>query len=100
MIIYKTTNSGATQQWSQEIEGSKYRTISGQVNGKLVTSEWTQCIGTNIGRANERTPEQQAIFEVDANYKKKLEKDYHKSIDNIEEGSHIFQPMLAYEYNK
>jgi DNA ligase-1 len=100
MIIYKTTKTGATQQWSQEIEGSKYRTISGQVDGKLIISEWTQCQGTNIGQSNERSPEEQAIFEVDANYKKKLEKDYHASIDDIDEGSHIFECMLAYEYKK
>lgn len=99
-IIYKTTKTGATQMWKQVIEGSKYCTVSGQVNGKLITSEWTQCIGTNVGRANERTPEQQAVFEVEANYKKKLDKDYHLSIDNIDEGSHILPCMLAQDYNK
>jgi len=99
-IIYKNTKGGAVQQWCQEIEGSKYRTISGQVNGKLVTSEWTQCEATNEGRANQRTPEEQAIFEVDANYKKKLDKDYHLSIENIDEGAHIFECMLAQDYKK
>lgn len=98
MIIYKKTSKGAIQQWSQEIEGSKYRTVSGQVTGKLVISVWKQCIGTNIGRANERTPDQQALFEVAANYKKKLDRDYHESIDDIENGSHIFECMLAWGY--
>lgn len=99
-IIYKTTKTGATQQWAQEILGNKYRTISGQVDGKLITSEWTVCEPTNAGRANERDPAAQAIFEVEANYKKKLDKDYHLSIDNIDEGSHILPCMLAQDYNK
>lgn len=100
MIIYKQTKTGSIQMWQQEISGSKYRTISGQVDGKLVVSDWTQCISTNIGRANERNPEQQADFEVAANYKKKLDKDYHVSLENVEEGSHIFECMLAQDYKK
>lgn len=98
MTIYKRTSTGATQQWHQEISGSQYRTVCGQVGGKLVVSEWTQCEGTNIGRANERTPEEQAIFEVEANYKKKLDKEYHESIDTIDTPKN-FLPMLAKEYS-
>ena len=98
--IYKKTSTGATQMWQQEVEGSKYRTISGQVDGKKVTSAWTQCVVTNEGRANERTPAEQADFEVKANYQKKLEKDYHTSINDIEAGAHIFEPMLAQDYKK
>ena len=100
-VIYKTTKTGATQQWSQEIgDGGRYRTISGQVGGKLITSDWTQCEATNVGRANERNLAEQAIFEVNANYKKKLEKDYHFTVDTIDEGSHIIEAMLAHEYGK
>ena len=71
-----------------------------RVDGKLIISAWTQCEGTNIGRANERTPEQQSVFEVDANYKKKLDKDYHLTMDAIDEGSHIYECMLAEDYTK
>lgn len=101
-IIYKRTSTGAIQQWQQEVNQenkSQYRTISGQVDGKLVTSAWTQCIGTNVGRANERTPEEQVIFEVNANYKKKLDKDYNATKDTIDTAK-IFIPMLAKEYGE
>ncbi len=67
--IYKRTSTGAVQRWHQEINPnnpSQYRTVSGQVDGKLVESEWKTCEGTNIGKKNERTPEQQAVFEVKA----------------------------------
>ena len=98
--IYKKTKTGATQQWHREIDGSKYRTVSGQVGGKLVISDWKQCEGTNTGRANERTPEDQALFECAASRKKRLEKDYHESLRNIDEGAKIVSCMLAHEYKK
>ena len=96
-VIYKRTATGAIQQWCAEIEGSRYRTRSGQLDGTIVTTDWVQCQGTNIGRSNERTPEEQAIFEVKALYKKKLERDYHEDIDCIDDPL-IFAPMLAKEY--
>src|ERR1035437_5834658 len=100
-VIYKTTKTGATQQWSQELDGlGSYRTIPGQMDGKLITSKWSKCVATNEGRANERNVRAQAIFEVNANYQKKLEKDYHLTLDAIDEGSHILPCMLAHEYKK
>ena len=98
--IFKKTKTGATQLWYQVIDGSKYRTVSGQVGGRMVTSDWTQAEGTNVGRANERTPEQQALFEMEAQRKKKLEKDYHEDQDNVKEGAHILPCMLAQSYDK
>ena len=58
--IYKATKAGKIQEWRIEVEGNKYRTISGQTDGQKVTSEWTVCAGKNIGRSNETTPEEQA----------------------------------------
>jgi DNA ligase-1 len=97
-IIYKRTSTGATQQWHMERDGEKIRTISGQVGGKLVTADWTVCEGTNIGRSNERTPEEQAEFQINAKYKKKLDKEYCLDINNIDTPK-IFIPMLAKEYD-
>lgn len=96
--LYKKTSTGATQTWYMEVDGAKHRTTSGQLDGKKTTTEWTQCVVTNFLRSNERTPEQQAVFEVEATYKKKLEKDYHTSIDTIDTPV-IFQCMLAKEYS-
>ena len=52
--IYKKTATGATQQWTIEVEGNKLRSISGQVGGKLTTASWTECFGKNTGKANEK----------------------------------------------
>lgn len=99
-VIYKRTSTGATQIWRQEINDEnpgQYRTISGQIDGKQVTSTWTSCIATNVGRSNERNTTEQVLFEIEANYKKKLERDYHLAIDDIDEEI-IFEPMLAKKY--
>ncbi len=99
--IYKRTSSGAVQIWQQEInpnDSGQYRTISGQIDGKQVVSEWTSCIVTNAGRSNERSTAEQAQSEIEANYKKKLARDYHESLSEIDQEI-IFKPMLAEKYS-
>ena len=96
--LYKRTETGAVQIWYQQVDGPYWRSISGQIDGQKVTSEWHECFITNEGKKNERNPYQQAIFEVEANYKKRLEKDYYDSIDKIDE-TRFFEPMLARDYN-
>jgi len=93
-IIYKVASTGKIQQWEIEVEKNKYRTISGQVGGKLVISEWTTCQGKNIGRSNQTTPETQALNEATAKRKKKLEKDYSETVKKAKT-SDFLQPMLA-----
>lgn len=95
--IYKRSATGAILTWQQEIRGASYRTISGTEFGQLITSEWRECAATNRGRSNERTAPEQAEFEVAANYKKRLERDYHKSVTDIDKPL-IFKPMLAHTY--
>ena len=94
--LYKRTSTGAVQVWWMEIEGSKYRTISGKKDGKLVTSEWTLAEPKNVGRSNETTGEEQAIFEVKSIYTKKEEQNgYFYSESEIDEDRGFFEPMLA-----
>ena len=97
--IYKRTTTGKIQEWEIEIVGNKYRTIVGQQDGKKVTSSWTTCGGKNLGRANETTPEEQALSEARAKKKKKLEKEYKEDIDEVD--NIIFKsPMLAFPYEE
>lgn len=101
-VIHKRTATGAIQQWQAEVHPTYknwFRTISGQVGGKLVESDWTVCEGTNVGRSNERTPEQQCAFEIDALYTKKLERDYHATLNSIDKPK-VFLPMLAKEFKE
>lgn len=95
--LYKRTKTGAIQTWFLEREGDKYRTVSGQLQGKLVTSGWSQCQPKNVGKANETTAEEQAIKEIEAEYVKQLDHKYFKNINDIDEETY-FAPMLAKDW--
>lgn len=92
--IYKKTKTGATQEWTIEVEGNKYRSHSGQVGGQITTNEWTVVYGKNIGKVNATTDEGQAMAEAVAKRTKKLESGYFEDVININEQQY-FEPMLA-----
>lgn len=97
--VYKRTATGAIQKWWIDQEGHQYRTNSGQLEGVVTTSEWTTCKGKNIGRANETSPEQQALAEIEAEYRKKLAQGkYAESLDEVDQETY-FSPMLAHGYD-
>ena len=64
--LYSRTSTGSVQEWTIEVENGAYRTHHGKVGGKIVTTEWTSTEATNVGRANERDVEAQALFEAQA----------------------------------
>lgn len=98
-VLYKRTSTGAIQEWQIEVDGDKYRTISGQQNGQKVTSKWTVAKGKNVGRSNETSPEEQAQLEADAKYTKKLAQGgYHESVDEIDNAK-FYKPMLAKSFD-
>lgn len=92
--IYKATNGGKIQEWTIEVVENRYRTISGQTDGKKVVSEWTEVFGKNTGRANATTDTEQAIKEAEAKRKIKLERGYFENIQNVNTKQY-FEPMLA-----
>lgn len=92
--LYKRTSTGKIQIWYMEREDNRYRSTSGQLGGKAVTSEWTIAQAKNVGRANATTPTEQAIAEIEAEYDKKLARDYRKTTDTVDELDR-FKPMLA-----
>ena len=95
--IYKKTKTGKVQEWTIEVKGNQYRTISGHTDGEKITNEWTDCDVKNAGRSNATTPEEQAIKEAEAKRKKKLEAGYFESIKDINK-TQFFEPMLAHKY--
>ena len=92
--IYKATKTGATQEWTIEVVGNKYRTHSGQVGGVITTNEWTVVYGKNTGKLNETTDKEQALKEANAKRIKKLESGYFEDMKNIYMEQY-FEPMLA-----
>ena len=95
--LFARTNTGAVQQWTIETQTNSYRTTFGQVDGKLQTTNWTECYETNSGRSNQRTSEQQAEFEAKALWKKKKESGYFESINEVDKPTFV-EPMLAKNY--
>jgi DNA ligase-1 len=92
--IYKATKGGKTQEWTIEVVGNKYRTISGQTDGKKITNEWTIVYGKNTGKLNETTDKEQTMKEAIAKRIKKLESGYFEDMKNIYTEQY-FEPMLA-----
>ena len=92
--IYKRDSKGKVREWRMEVDGDRYRTVSGLQDGEHITTEWTVAEGKNTGRANATTPEQQAVLEVESQYEKKLKVDYHENQDDIDNAK-IYKPMLA-----
>ena len=96
--IYKKTKGGKIQEWTIEVKGNQYRTISGHTDSdNKITNEWTDCKVKNAGRSNATTPEEQAIKEAEAKRKNKLESGYFESIKDINKVQY-FEPMLAQKY--
>ena len=95
--LYKKTTIGKTQTWEIEVSGNKFRTISGQADGKKITNNWTVCQGKNVGKKNATTGEEQAFKEAEAKHKKKLEAGYHLNLKNISK-KRFYEPMLAQDF--
>ena len=73
--LYKPNKQGSTQQWSIEVQGDSFICAYGQLGGKMQT-QITKCEPKNIGRANETSPEQQAVLEMNALIAKKIKSGY------------------------
>lgn len=103
-ILYKKTSTGKIQTWEIWVEGSTMYSESGQLDGKKIKSEDTIKEGKNIGKANETTPEQQAVAEAESRWIGKTKKGYTTTqgnaaagkVEDIIEGG--INPMLAKSY--
>lgn len=102
MTIYSRDKSKNIREWSIEIgfnnpQDAAYRVYSGIQGGAIVTSEWKKATPKNVGRSNETVAYVQAQTQAAAEYKKRLDKGYFKTIEEVD-NSKPFEPMLAKEY--
>lgn len=95
--LYKKAATGKTVIWYTERDGAKYRSISGQIDGKLITGAWTTAKPKNVGKANETTPIEQAVSEVDSKYEKKIASGYFENESEVNQIKFV-KPMLAIKY--
>jgi DNA ligase-1 len=91
--LYKRSTTGKISEWSIEVEGNKFRTVSGFTDGLKVTSEWTVCESKSYC-----TAEEQAIKQAKALHKKKMDLGAFENINDIDKPI-FFKPMLAHDYN-
>lgn len=98
-VLFKQDTTGAMRQWSMEQQDENYRTVTGQVAGTLVVSEWTKATVKNVGASNEKSPFVQAQLEIIAAYKKKIKEGYRETHEEASLGDRgFFEPMLAKKY--
>jgi DNA ligase-1 len=91
--LYKRSTTGKISEWLIEVEGNKFRTISGFTDGLKVTSEWTICEAKSYC-----TAEEQAMKQAKALHKKKIDLGAFEDINDIDKPV-FFKPMLAHDYN-
>lgn len=99
--LYKVDSKGKIRTYQIEVDGDKYRMITGLEDGKQTATKWTTCEAKNVGRSNATTPEEQADAETAARVTKKLEEHYYKNReDAIATPDSFFKVMLATEIDK
>lgn len=92
--LYSRSVNGKTNEFTIEVEGNKYRTITGFTDGIKTTSNWTLCEAKTYCTADE-----QALKEATAIHRKKMETGSFENIADIDTGTY-FEPMLAKDWNK
>ena len=97
-MLYSKTSKGAVNIWLAWAEGDEVCVRWGQENGKQQDARF-KCEATNVGRVNERNPEQQAIFEAHAKWKTQVRKKYHWDRDHVLNNVNK-KPMLAKKYEE
>lgn len=98
--LYARGDNGKVLEWQIEVQANKYRMITGAQGFAHVTSEWTVVEGKNLGKKNETSPEQQAVAEATAKWKKKQEQNgYFLNIKDIDKELTFVEPMLAQGYS-
>jgi len=101
--LFKQTNTGKIQTWTIQVDGNAVTIEFGLSDGKKQTTTDIVKEGTNIGRSNATTPEEQAILQAQQEYDAKLKKGYVLDITKAEEKKNNLQaiePMLAFPIEK
>lgn len=88
--LYKLDSAGRLRTWRMQLNhDGHYRTLSGLADGKQAESGWTIPVP-----ASRPTVKEQGEFEVRAQYKHQLDREYHDNPDTVTKRK-IIEPMLA-----
>lgn len=96
--LYALSSIGKPLFWEITVNGNKYSSTHGYIDGKSVTDEWTECEGKNLNKTNETSPQEQAQSEALSKWTKKKEQGgYWEDIKDIHKDA-FFSPQLAKKY--
>lgn len=102
--LYKRDSNGKIRVWQIQVGYSNddyagTRSISGLQDGQNVTSGWNLSDAKNVGKVNETNAYTQAQAEAQADWDKRIEKEYFIDISEVDSYDK-FSPMLANDYTK
>ena len=97
--LFGKSKNNKFKQWSVYVDGADVITEYGYIDGKLQQQRYT-ATAKNIGKANQTTPETQAIIEANAAYVYQIDRNqYRPTIDDLDNIA-VRLPMLAHDYLK
>lgn len=90
--LYNRDKSKNVRVWWMERDGAKHRVFSGVQGGAITATGWTE----EKGNRQRPDPVEQAIFQVESNYRYQLARTYFTSIEEYDrDGPRFFEPQLA-----
>jgi len=96
--LYTLDSKGKLRFWTVSVEDAVISVSHGSVGGKETKPKLTYCSGKNVGKANETSPQRQALIEAEAKIVKQLKSGYYRTQE--EALNHVeTTPMLAKNYN-
>ena len=104
--LYKKSSKGKKLSWTIQVDGNVITSTWGEIGGKQQSTTDIISEGKNIGKANETTPEEQAVKEAQSAWEKKLKKDYVETLEKLDAGETSaliaggIIPMTAHRYDK
>lgn len=98
--LFKQDSMGRTRTWWIESNDTSYRTHSGLLDGKIVTSGWQHPEEKNVGRSNATTISEQVLAEVESRYTiQQYQGKYAPTIEEAAKGAKFIECMLASKYD-
>jgi len=97
VTLYKKDSKEYIRFWQVTTEGSEIVQTSGRIDTDSPVEHRKTAKAKNVGRANETTPEEQAVKEAEAMHEKKLKEGYFGSQEDAETVTFV-KPMLAKTY--
>jgi DNA ligase-1 len=96
--LYKLDSKGKPRILNYWTEGALICQSSGLLGGALVENK-KEAKPKNVGKANETSPEKQAVLEVESKIKEKMNEGYCETIEECN-ASTLVLPMLAKDFKK